>query len=204
MKIKEMITELGNRFGQSNVIVRSEYHTQIITTGKPHDIWFSTKEGLKWRLAGMQQTQGGPPERLLGALDKWAEKDTDFGKMQSALELSAQIGRITLIAAQRKITRAAFCDAGYKNGLARIGIVMIDGDDVDAIRRNFKAGEVQDIHQAEVIAIETAIKMADELDPNMTIYSDSQTAIQRLGLARVQWIPRGQNKHADGMANMRG
>lgn len=203
MKVKELITELGNRFGQTNVVVRSEYHTQILTSGKPHDIWFSTKEGLKWRLAGMQGTQSGSPERLLQQLDKWVDKDTDFGKMQAALSLCNLIGNVSLIAVREKITKAVFVDAGFRDGKARMGIVRIDGEDVTAVRRNITSDNIKDIHDAEEAAIRAGLLMADKLGPDTKVYSDSRTAIARVNLPRVVWLSRVFNKPADKMANLR-
>jgi hypothetical protein len=201
MKRVKMIEELVRRYGQANVVIRSEYHMQVLTATKPHDIWFSTKDGLKWRLAGKQQTEFGAPEKLLQRLDQWNQKDTDFGKMQSAVALCNLIGEVSRIAARERITRAVFVDAGFKDGAARVGVVAIVDDEVTAWRRTVSAA---DVNEAERKAITVGMLLTEGIDITLPIYSDSQNAVQHFGNARVKWIPRGNNKHADRMANLRG
>jgi hypothetical protein len=203
MTIKEMLTELGNRYGQSNVVVHTEYHIQILRPGKPHDIWAGTKTGLKWRLAGQHDTQSGSPEKLLAKLADYDEKNTDFSKMQEAVYLSNLVGNVGVIAAREKITRAVFCDAGFKDGKSRIGLVRIDGEDVTAIRRGVTWDDIRTINDAECLAIEMGIELANELGPDVPVFSDSQTAVNLAANPRVKWVPREKNKHADKIANLR-
>lgn len=199
MKITEMLEKLAEKYGRQNVLVHTEHHTQVIVGKKKHDIWFA-KTGLKWRMSGMQRTEWGAPERLLKQFNAWEEKKTDLAHLTSAIELCAAIDRASKIFANAKITRAIFCDAGFKNGVARIGVVLIDGEHVEAIRKPVIA---VDIGMAEYMAIEEGFRLKGIHGGELMIYSDSQNAVSKWAPHRVKRISRENNKVADRLANLR-
>lgn len=213
MKIEQMMTELGNRFGKANLRINTEFHFQVIDGRKIHDIWRG-KAGLKWKLSGMAHTQSGAPEKLLQALQKHNGSETDLSKIQAAVELCRVIDKASSALAGIKVTRAVYCDAGFKEGRARIGVVLIDGEYLKAERKTVQA---RDINEAEEIAIEHGSAQAEEYEAyniqcagkSLSIYSDSQTVVNRLAARRpagdrkILWIGRGLNKVADKVANLR-
>lgn len=194
--------QLASRYGKENVKINTAHHLQILDHGHKHDIWRG-KEGLKWMLAGSRRVHLGSPDRLLQDFNNYNFVNTDMAQMAAAIELCRVIDTANRIFARKKITRAIFCDAGYKSPAARIGIILIDGSYVNAIRREVQG--VADINEAECKAIDEAIVLSCQYSPDnlLDIYTDSQHAVNVFKSPRIKWIDRGNNKAADKLANLR-
>lgn len=171
---------------QYGAIVRTEYHLQIVAGTGFHDIWFSTREGLKWRLYGDRKTTHGDPFYLYERLDRYDPVHSDLGQMRS----------LTAFVAKIQGYRGIFVDAGWKKGVAKAAIVKVLGNgDMEIFTYQFNCGSA---HAGEL----EAINKAKAKWPGETIYSDCQGAAHTT--TGVQWIPRRQNKLADSLGNRRG
>jgi hypothetical protein len=136
MTSERLVEFLAERFGKERVRVNSEFHVQVLNgTAKPHDIWITKHREIKWKLSGSRDIRTrGFPGKLLNDIEGYNPKATHLAEMKSAVELCNFIGIVTHIAEQQKIRRAIFVDAGLKDNRARIGLVILDGDDVFAER----------------------------------------------------------------------
>jgi hypothetical protein len=171
---------------QYGAIVRTEFHLQIPTTGGHHDIWFSLRDGLKWRLYGDRKTTHGDASDLYGFLDRYNPVETDLGWMRS---LTAFIAKI-------EGYRGIFVDAGWKEGVAKAAIVkVLKNGDMEIFTYQFHCSSS---HLGEM----EAINKAKTKWPGETIYSDCQGAAH--ATSGVQWIPRRRNQLADALGNRRG
>lgn len=166
-------------------IVRSEYHLQIPVGDHFHDIWIGNK-GLKWRLQGMRYSESGWEEDLLQRLGRYNVTDSDLAWMRS---LTAFINKI----AGRS---GVHVDAGFKNGISQIAIVLCTGHGCAEIVTH-RTLECRNINEAELLAI----KMAYDKWPDRQVFSDSHHAATAAG---AKWIPRERNKIADALGNLRG
>jgi hypothetical protein len=201
MRADQLSQMLAEAFGKERVFVRTEYHIQVSAgQGKqPHDIWVTKFGQIKWRLSGSRQTGGGGPRKLIDKIGGHRHETTDLANMQAAVELSRSINLAGELASQNNIKSGVFVDAGFKSGRARISVVAILGESVDAIAEPIEA---PDINAAELIAVERALNKYP--DPSLIIYSDSKSCVVSLSNPRVKWIPRDRNRTADRIANLRG
>ena len=192
---------LAAEFGKENVLVHSEYHIQLAISGttKKHDIWLTKFGQLKWKLCHPRDTASGSPEKMIRRFKDYSPQHTDLAEMHSARDLCTAISRVSALAAKNQIERGVFCDAGFKGGRARISVVAILGERVEAVGLPVEA---KDINEAETAAINYAL--THYLDADLVIYSDSQSVVNGLQNPRVKWIPRENNKPADSLANLRG
>jgi ribonuclease HI len=196
MNHARLVELLTQEFGKENVKVHNEFHMQVQLEGRKHDVWLNRHGQLKWKLAHSRQPATGGFDRMIERFRGAARAKTDLDDMRAAQELCSTIARVSRIAASHRINRGIFCDAGYKNGKARISVILIDGETVEA-----KAFPVQanDVNAAEEQAILTALTLREDF----TIYTDSRACVQKIDSPRVKWIPREQNRNADSLANMR-
>ena len=203
----ELVAVLGDAFGKDNVLVRSPHHLQVRSESKFHNIWIDSANVVKYKLAdqaGRAEIARSSP-RLLKAIRGHADAKSDLAQMRRALELSELIDSAKAAMPRSGLSRAVFVDAGIKGGQAQIGVVCVslepDGEHVRAESHPASAGNSTDVEQT---AIEFALGWAKLGD---IIFSDNQTAVDRARKAhgdRVRWLPRGQNKVADRVANLRG
>lgn len=200
MSNEKLIKAIGERFGQNALKFHNANHAHVFENGRRHNLWF-TKTGLKWQLDGQIHARQGPAENFLRAIDAMPRTETDLGKMKSALEMCEMVGRFAESLANIDAKRAVFCDAGFKDGRARIGVLLVNGNDMHAVRR---AVDCANISEAEREAVVIGLTLADQIDPTITVYTDSKTTAESFKSSRVAWIPRQQNKMADGLANLRG
>lgn len=195
MNSRQMLDELSRQF---RLIIRNEYHVQIeVERGKYHDIWPLRHGGLKVKLLGMHHAKTYHDTRhLLNRLDQYDyRKDSDYAKM---LEL------------ERLLTKAngvdgIHCDAGFKDGNARLAIIRLRSGDVDLHVRN--GVECVSSVEAEIMAIKLAMNFFFAHDKDLTIYSDCRPAVEEtLAMypdAKIKWVSRKGNRGADQAANMR-
>jgi hypothetical protein len=200
MKHNELIRELGTRYGQAAVIIRSQYHIQVKENGNLHNVWFTKHGNMKWQLDGQRRVTHGHAKLLLEHLAGVQTYRNDMQSMRAALEMCEMIGTGARRLADAKVSRAVFCDAGLKNGVARVGVLLVDGDTVQAVRRNIEAATIQ---EAERMAIVAGIALADSVDHSLVVFSDNKSVAESFGSPRVRWIPRTSNKGADALANLR-
>ena len=114
MRAPQLVELLGNEFGKENILVRSEFHIQVVAGKKKHDVWLNRFGELKWRLSEARQTSHGSPGKLFHAIKQHSHLRTDLVEMQYALALSRSISQAGSLAAVNGITRGVFCDAGFK------------------------------------------------------------------------------------------
>jgi ribonuclease HI len=125
--------------------------------------------------------------------------------MCRALELSELITSAKAAMPFSGLTRVVFVDAGIKGRQAQIGVVRVaferDGEHVRAESHPVMAANSTD---AEQRAIDFALRWAE---PGDIIFCDNQSAVERARRThgdRIRWLPRGQNRVADQVANLRG
>lgn len=198
MKADRLVEILSAEFGKESVLLHSEFHIQVVSGTKKHDVWLNKFGELKWKLAHSRQTVSGSPDRLIRRIQDYEPTKTDFANMQAAQQLCNVISRVGRQASNKGIRNGIFCDAGFKDGKARISIVAILNDRVEAFSDNIEADA---IHTAERNAIEIAL--SKYTDPTLPIYSDSQSVVKAFGTDRIRWIPRDENRPADSLANLR-
>ncbi len=195
MNSSQILEIIGSQYP---LIVRTECHVQIqLDKGKYHNFW-PTRDGLKVRLYGMQDTNiYHNPEKLLRKLKVYNYKtDSDLSQMQYLERLL-----IKFKAAERG---GVFCDAGFKDGQSKIAVIRIHEGDTDMhIRHSLNCNTNI---EAEVLAIKVALN----LYPNAPeIFSDCKPAVEDIVVAFphletvVKWIGREQNRDADKLANLR-
>lgn len=201
MKAPRLVEILATEFGKENILVHSEYHVQVVVSGttKKHDVWLNRFGQLKWKLSHSRDVSSGSHDKMLHRMRRHDVKKTDFAEMQNAQQLSNAIARVSRLASENHIQRGIFCDAGFKDGRARISIIAVLGDEVEAFSHPMEATSID---VAERAAIDRAL--AKYNDDTLCIYSDSQSVVQSFGSPRIRWIPRGQNRDADRLANLRG
>lgn len=196
----DLVRELSDQYGGERVVIRTEYHIQAFP--KPnvcHNIWINAPGEFKWRLFGQRQVTSGGKNKLLAEIRNYDRQKTDLGEMQQATELSRKILAAGRDAIAAGVTYAVFCDAGVKGDKARISVVAILGDRVEAFSEPVVANNS---HEAEIHAIEAALEHYP--DETLPIFNDAQGAVQKVDRTRVRWISRDQNTSADRIANLRG
>ena len=202
----DLVRILGERFGKERVVVRSEYHLQVKEDDDVHNIWLDAKNRVKYKLAD----HAGPAVEavslkvLLRALRAYDKEDTDLVNMREALELSQLIDQARAALPACEVPKAVFVDAGFKEGKARIGVVLVEVDDAgEHVSAEAHPCKADNINDAEAAAIDFALWWSA---PEIPIFSDSQSAVSRyqgMHNDRIKWLPRKQNKIADSVANVR-
>lgn len=193
MSNAEMLKIIGQKFP---VIVRNEYHIQIRHDDKKYtDIWPMGGGGLKVRLYGqhswyMVHTRGF--DNLIAKLSTFDYKsDNDLARMRELERLMTKV----------KGKDGIYCDAGWKDGRAKIAVIRIFGTDLDITVRE---GEYSTSIEAEMIAIKLARTMYPHAE---TIYSDCLPAVTEYNDIHrcdiIKWIDRSNNKEADKLSNLR-
>ncbi len=193
-----VIARLVENFGAPVVLVRSQYHVQVeVSMGRYHDVWLNDHGSIKWRLCGCRQTESGSVRRMVDRLNTFQPIHSDVEVMAAAVQLARDINGVSRAAAQAGIIQGVFCDAGYKDGRARIALIALL--DEGRIEANVMPVEAADSQAAEEQAIQYALGRYD-----MLVYSDCESAVLRINDPRVHWIDRRSNRTADSLANLRG
>jgi hypothetical protein len=179
MTPERILEILGEEY---QLIVRTTYHLQIAVQGGYHNLWI-TKEGLKVQFHGKREAEIVRLKELTDRLKKYNYADTDLAAIQSIKSVIAKAGK----------KKGIFCDAGFKDGKARICVIRIMEGQIDV---RVKDVECKDNATAEWMAVQMAIGLypGDE-----TIHTDSKV----LEEGRVKWIPRANNREADSFGNLR-
>lgn len=183
MQHRELVDDLMQTY---DVIVNNEYHIQIVTVGGKHDIWFTKKGVIKFKAYGQQEPRIVSEPQLKSELAKYKYEKSDLGLMRS----------LSSIVKKAEGKTGIFVDAGFREGHARVAILRGNGRDYDIAVRQI---EVATNVMAEDWAIKKAIEMYDGDEP---VHSDCEPAV-RANQPRARWIPRGENKEADHLGNMR-
>lgn len=190
---QHFIRKLGDAFGAANVHIRTQYHVQVSSPRGFHNIWHGN-EGFKLQLVGQKAWQYSKPSKIIDLIRKYQPADTDLGRMEAALSLSALIKR-----AIKENKVGVFVDAGWKNGMAKIAAIFVNGDRITA--ESFVESH-PDNTSAEVAAIRFGLQHF-LIKPPPIIFSDCKNAISIVGHPRVHWIQRDNNV-ADKIGNLRG
>ncbi len=196
---ERFVTRLCEAVGKERVLIHGPFHVQVKEGARRHDIWFNKNGGVKWKLAGNRNVANGSIEKMIAAITGYNVSDSALHQMTLAQELGATMQQAVDWAANHGIKKGVFCDAGFKNGRAKISTVRIEKDSVTV---EIRYGSFDTSYAAEEFAIHFALTSSH--NAHLTIYSDCKNAVDNLGYNRVVWIPREQNKAADKMANLRG
>lgn len=204
-----LIQQLAEQFGRRAVVIHTQHHLQVLWAGGKHDIWCTNDGDVKYRTAGY----AGPTQtardfgQLVAAIERYTPKGSALGKMQEAWETAEAIDEALVRLRESGEQSAVFCDAGVKDGLAKIGWIYItQGEHGPTIRVQVWYDRLT-IQEAERAAIRSATGacLAEPLPP---VYSDCKTVVEEecrnRNDNRVQWLPRTENRVADRIANMRG
>ncbi len=203
----ELVRLLGDTFGKESVIVCSPHHIQVRQQSTLHNIWIDASQIVKYQLAGQagRAVIATSPQQLLGAIRGHDHADSDLVNMRKALELSDLIVSAKSALPLCGVSRAVFVDAGIKDDRAQIGVVQVGREaDGEHVRAESHPCDAKTSSAAEAAAIEYASTWAA---PETLIFSDNRTAVERARKThgdRIRWIPRGQNRVADRVANLRG
>lgn len=168
------------------LVVRTPYHVQIETANGPHNIWFTKNDDIRFQPCGDKDSYFTTATDLVKKLRSYDYTKTDLAFMQSITKFIGEIAGKSGI----------FVDAGWKGGKAKVAIIKstANGDMDIAVR----VIESPNSYAAEDWAIKTAAEIHPGDEP---IFTDCQSAAKVN--ERAQWIPRGQNKQADALGNMR-
>lgn len=193
--MKQLIKRLTELVGSNRIIINTAHHVQVTdNNGGKHDIWFSHKNGYKYKLSGNRKVISvSNANSVYSAIEKWCYTKTDKSTLERIVSLSNFIDR----AISNKFNPAIFTDAGFKDGIAKIAAIMIIDDNIDIKSRVIN---VENINEAEVKAIDLGISM--RTDDSIIVYNDNKTACFKFD-NNVEWLPR-RNNHADKFGNMRG
>jgi hypothetical protein len=179
------------------LITRSEYHLQIeVGEHVYHNIWLDKSHRMRIKFAGNREVIDvirSNMARILEQIDSYKHVESDYYRLKELENL------LTKVENQQGI----YCDAGFKDGKAKIAIIKVDNGDVDIHVRHIEADSP---YNAECRAINLALMFHPPHTKNI-IYSDCLEAVQafnKLGHKQIKWINRKENKEADKLANMRG
>lgn len=184
-----------------SLITRNQHHVQIRLDGtKYHNIWLIHRaNGLKVQFYGQNGTRMFyNPDQLLSLLKKYDYKtESDLAKLIELDRLSSKI---------IKGKDGVYCDAGFKDGAAKLAVIRVFGNEIDLSVRhseNFATSI-----EAEIAALKFAIRKF----PNAQIYfSDCKAAVEEINgfyisgeeIVQAIWINREYNTVADNYANLR-
>ena len=193
MNAEQLVQKLTKRYGD-RVKVRSQYHIQVTSDKGNHDIWMNKEGYIKFKRAGDRNVNEGiGPSGIYKQIDRTGS--THVEKMQEMLDVTKTIENAQLAA--KSIGDGIFTDAGWKDGTAKIAVIMIEGTSIDAKVRVIT--DVEDINKAEFHAIELGLSMNNLL----TIYNDNKGVCEKHEDERVQWLSRKYTKAVDKIGNMR-
>lgn len=203
----ELVTALTERFGKEFVKVRTEHHVQVIFGKVKHDVWMTKDKIIKYKLHG----QGGPASRtnldnLLNVIDQHKPDASDLARMREAHELAESINEAQSRLKSLGLKAAVFCDAGVRDGLAKMGYIYVAQTDSGPTITAHVWHARCSIETAEYSAIFYAVEEYRG-EPDLPIFSDNQQAVDKAKAKhgdRINWLPRGKNKIADKIANLRG
>lgn len=205
--MNKILEKVGEEY---RLIIRTEYHAQVMVEDRVyHNFWPMRDGRLKVQYAGSRGTHvysfmSESIGKLIRKLKGYNyQSDSDVARMK---EIQRLIGLARLAhPGHGDINRdGIYCDAGWKEGLAKLSAVRIDGDDVDIIVR--KVLGIESSQMAEEKAISLAI--AHFGATGAVIYSDCQQAVNKFresGESGIEfrWIKRSQNELADSLGNIR-
>ena len=199
----KLVRRLSEAFGKHRVIVNNEWHIQVECKQGKHDVWINSFDEIKFKLCKHKKTQQGSLKSIVKAMGQWDSAHTDVAKLEQIKQLSNFVGYASTYALDHDIKSGIFVDAGFKDGKAKIAVIMVEGTKITALGDTI---EVNSSNQAELKAIWSAVKLRDEKNVDYTIFSDSQGAVQKLqqSVENLKWISRTKNKIADKLGNMRG
>jgi hypothetical protein len=204
-KRERLIAKLTERFGADAVRVNTEYHVQVAANDDGyHDIWFTKHGEKKLKIRGSRAILlSVSTDEILKRLDGYTASKTDLVAMQTAKGIGSSLRKAVGILESQSVTEGVYVDAGYKHEdrKAKISAILVadGGESVDARIRHIRA---ENSNMAE----QSAIDLGVDLRPSeaVPIFTDSQGRVAKNPGKNVVWIPRGRNKAADGLANMRG
>lgn len=208
VKKDKLVEALVNAFGAAAVRVNTEHHVQVASTPAGwHDIWISSKNGLKFSLQGKRSIKTDiTVNDIISRIDGFNSTKTDLAAMHEALRIGESIQHAQSVIHDRKLDRAVFVDAGFKDGKAKAAAIFITLDgDVDVRVRNI---QIESSSNAEVRAVLLGMDLRNELcdDTSVPIFTDCQAIFghkDTKDVENVHWIPRIRNKGADRLSNMR-
>lgn len=182
----DLIEILTPIVGADCVVARTAYRVQIFT--KPnmiHNVWVSEDGTIKWKLFGRAKT-GGARERLVLHLKRILPQNIAVAVMrQGAIDLRRRIFEASRDAERMGLSKGIFCDAGWRGSQMRISVVGIFGNSIESFSGPIEASSFR---EAEDQAVTAALSRYQDSD--VTIFTDSEEAVQRFGRGRVQWINR--------------
>lgn len=197
--MSKFIEQLAQQFGKDKIKICSPHHVQVRSpNGQPHNIWPLASGQFRLQLAGHRKSSICGCKRMLAKISAYMPLESDLAQMNRALEVVEVIRRAAAIKRD-----CIFADAGFRDGKAKYAIIMVHGEKVCAESNTFPC---PDVNTAEIVAINRAIMMRTELKVNLTVFSDSRTAVdhaRQSGHQNVEWIPRERNV-SDKIGNMRG
>lgn len=209
-KRPDLVRLLVEHFGQQAVRVCTTHHVQVTLAGCKHDLWFTDSGQVKYRLFGQGggARVAGSLSQIIEGIEQHSVRDTDLGRMKEAWETAQAIDDALVKLRELGLQQAVFCDAGVKDGVAKMGWIWISkGPAGPSIAARVWYG-TQNINAAEREAVAEALTATTTAAPPPTIYSDSKHAVEYEGRRRnndrVQWLPRHRNRAADRLVNLRG
>jgi len=193
MDAAKLVCKLAEVFGD-RVIVRSQYHIQIVDATKGyHDIWVSKIGYVKFKAAGDRKTHEDVDLNFI-VNNVRSQVKTSIEKMQEMLDVAKFMNQCEKRATT--IGSAIFTDAGFKNGQAKIAAILVDGNNIDAKSRIIQAAN-------NTAAEYEAVVLGLSMHPLLTVYNDNQSMVNTCQNVRVKWLPRTNNKAADTIGNLR-
>ena len=194
MKVDKLVRRLIEKFGD-DVKIRTQYHVQVISPKGPHDIWITQSGDLKFKAYGNREVEELSYDVIMRRIEKYMTQKSQLDMMREMFNVAKFIEHCEK--ASEQTGEAVFCDAGFKDGKARIAAVFVQSNGtVDARSMMITAANITDAEEA-------AIELARAISPFATVYNDNQAAVARYQTDRVKWLPREHTKIADHFANVR-
>lgn len=188
--MQKLIRQLVEHFGQDKVKICTQYHVQVLTPKGSHNIWKSDG-GFKLQTAGSRKIRSNQSTKsVLDHLSSYNYSTTEQAEMEEVHKLTSLMNHS---ATYKK--DGIWVDAGWHNGSARIGIVLIKDNYIKAESFVIEA-------KTNIIAEEDAIIIALSKDSELIVYSDCQSVVAKLNNPRLKWIPREKNV-SDAIGNKR-
>lgn len=210
-KIETVASEMAHIFGAQNVVVRSEYHLQVLHGGRQHDIWVRVDNAVRFQSHGTKAPRRSQWARsaadLAHAIEQAGNSKPVAATIKEALDLASLVRWASRHLPDGE-TELMFCDAGVSGKAAQAAAVWVGRSEcgIDTAARTMCLHGVT-IDEAEYRAVALGIAVLHSMDRlDCMILTDSMSAVQRChkeGVYQVQWLGREHNKLADSLANLR-
>lgn len=211
-KLETVVREMAIIFGEQNVLVRGEWHVQVMHGGRLHDIWVRADNSVRFQTNGSKckrKTQWARSAAdLAHAIEQAGNSKPRVQEIKEALDIAALTKWASrhLPEGEKELV---FCDAGVRGSAAQAAAVWVGRSDcgIDTHAGTIALCDVT-IDEAEYRAVVLGAFLLTRVGtPDCMILTDSLSAVHRChkeGIYQVQWIGREHNGLADSLAHLRG